>query len=239
MATFSSLSWELKHQIWGLVREDADEGTKPLACLAAVCRDWQNHMEPLIFKELCVGRDGNDVAVFVQIINNERLNYLQRLTFTYHWPFSKIGLAKARCLNHLKTTAKRISQVITALNKVESRQQPHLEVDFKMLQHPEKGNERWKSRYYLYPSMWQSAGLSSRTTNHQGTGYCDYLSSLNGWAKSLPSVAVVTGIHFQPDFLPFTAMDGFLGRFPNLKNITVEFLFRFRNRESWVHAKGQ
>ncbi|KUI73242.1 hypothetical protein VM1G_08794 [Cytospora mali] len=239
MATFSSLCWELKHQIWGLVREDADEGTKPLACLAAVCRDWQNHMEPLLFKELCVGRDGNDVAMFVQIINNERLNYLQKLTITYYWPFSKIGWARARCLDNLKATAKRIRQVIIALNKVESGQKPHLEVEFKMLQHPESNNERWISRYYFYPSMWQDAELSSRTKKHQRPQYCDYLSSLDGWAKSLPRVAVVTGIHFQPDFLPFKAMDGFIGRFPNLNNITVEFLFRLRNKESWVHAKGQ
>lgn len=128
MASFSNLCWELKDEIWGLIKQDAVQGGKPLSCLSLVCRDWQRNIEPLFYKELCIEHDGNSVTTFIKTINYSRLHYLLKLTIIFYWPFTRDDIDRKEALRYLKYAAQQICKVLTTLKAVENGQQPHLKL---------------------------------------------------------------------------------------------------------------
>lgn len=233
MASFSSLCWELKDEIWDLVKHNevrcpGGNPGKPLSGLSLVCRDWQRNIEPLLYKELCIEPDGNGITTFIKIINYNRLQYLQKLTITFHCPFTRGNIKKKQFLRYLKSAAQQISKILVTLKAIENGQRPHLKLVLKVVQH----RSCPRSRSPEPPSLWSNTTLRhSRALRHLGV--------LKNWTKSLPSLSVVTGLHFPPDFLPFQAITGFIHQFPNLEDIGVEFLFRYDDKQSWWYARGQ
>lgn len=228
MDLFSGLCSELQDEVWSLATQSAVQADKPRTCLSLVSRSWQREFEALIYRELCIECDGSDVTTFTKTLNNNRLHYLQKLTIAFNWPFITNDIDKQQALRYLQTITQQIGKVLNTIKTVEQGQEPHLKLVLQV-------------RYGLprSPSPEVHSLWSDATFRDSGVRIRDSLSILDGWANSLPTVSVVTGLHFQPDLLPFPAMDGFVRRFPNLEHIGVEFLFRHDDEQCWRFARSK
>lgn len=257
MASLSDLPYELQKDIWNLAAQDAFQDDNPWTCMSMVCRDWYREICPLIWRELSIQDDGYDAATFIDILSPAHIYNLKELNIVFHWPFIRNDIDREQALHYLEATAHNTRQILKSIKSVEGGQEPHLKLslqgeypnrrEFLVLKCPVLFSVKQiltlvlkvvhghpRSNHREVHSLWSDAAFR----DSEGR-LCKSMRILDGWAKSLPTLSVVTGLHFQPDFLPFAAMDGFVRCFPNLQDVGLKFLFSHGDEQCWRLAGGQ
>ncbi|KAJ4386495.1 hypothetical protein N0V93_009392 [Gnomoniopsis smithogilvyi] len=219
-----------------------------MACLAAINKFWQTVVEAETFRTIHVALQANDQTgtdYLISILTPARLVHLKELTIDIEWPFFASAqiyrrFSRALAVRHMLSTLHALALFIQALDHVPK---DPLARGLSILLRPTRPalvTPRGNPSYRVL-AMRRGGGPRIRSCWFDNDMLTLTPFQKGNWARAMqtrllhecPTVSIVTGLAFPPDFFPRDTVEILLSRFPNLRSIKLDLMCEMDEPRGW------
>lgn len=220
-----------------------------LGNLAAVNKTWQTFVEAETFRNIHVSLEATDetgAGHLIAILTSARLKHLKELTIDIEWPFFLRAQAAKRfsgsvAVKKMHSTTLALSGFIRGLHGI------HVDPTARGLNlviHTigpafvdpldpnisDRSLVRRRERSAEIRSRWLDDEMSTLSPFQRRTWVSGTASRL---LNNSPTVSIVTGLAFSPDFFAPSTMQILLSRFPNVASLRLDPMCGFGDPQGW------